>query len=550
MHLLVTVVGLGAEDLAPPAVDVRHDVAQILLWDADVGFDDGLQEHRARVQGSLSDRHRSGDLERHVIRIDRVVFAVDQRHLDIDHGITGDHALGHVIDDALLHRGAEALGDRAPEDLVLPDETLAALGWGHLDDADSVLAVATGLLDMPALGATVARDGLAIRDAWDLGRSLHTVLALELLERDVQMYIAEPSDDQLLGLFDSLHVQCRVLFAEPCQAVGDLLLVSAGLGRDGHAVGGPGQVEWWEGSSVRDLKRVTCERVGELGRGPDVTCPYLRSRDVLLSARVEDLGKALFTAPGEVWEMGVGRDGAGDHLEVANATELIAASAEHERLDGLLRFPLGRRHELRDGRHQRSHAKELGRRAADDGGDLALENPLPQTPLDLLLAQSARVQILLEQRVVALGGGLDQLSAILVDQLLQIVRDRNLAALPVGRGHESFQVEQIDYAAEVLLRTDGQMQGKGARREVIAHRGHRAVEVRIFLVELVDHDDARLAGSVAVLPRDLRPHRELRAGAYDHHSAFRHAQSAQDLARKIEEAGRVQDVDLVAVVLD
>src|SRR5438105_15690414 len=119
----------------------------------------------------------------------------------------------------------------------------------------------------------------------------------------------------------------------------------------------------------------------------------------------------------------------------------------------------------------------LGRPAAAGGRDLAVETPLPQTSLDLFIAQSARVEVLLEQRVVALGGGLDQLSAILVDQLLQIVRDRNLAALPVGRGHESFQVEQVDYAAEVLLRTDGQMQGKGARREVIAHRGHRAVEV-------------------------------------------------------------------------
>src|SRR5947209_19971576 len=105
---------------------------------------------------------------------------------------------------------------------------------------------------MPALGATVARDGLAIRDAWDLGRSLHTVLALELLERDVQMYIAEPSDDQLLGLFDSLHVQCRVLFADPCQAGGDLLLVAAGLGRDGHAVAAHGQIEWRAGCSVLD----------------------------------------------------------------------------------------------------------------------------------------------------------------------------------------------------------------------------------------------------------------------------------------------------------
>ena len=69
-------------------------------------------------------------------------LAIDECDLDVHHRITGDHALGHVVNDSLLHRDAEVLRDGAAEDLVFPHEALSALGRCDLDDADAVLAVA------------------------------------------------------------------------------------------------------------------------------------------------------------------------------------------------------------------------------------------------------------------------------------------------------------------------------------------------------------------------------------------------------------------------
>ena len=180
-HELVAVVGLSPEDLAAPAIHVGHDVAQVLLGHADVRFYDRLQQHRACVQGSLADGHGAGDLEGHVVRVDLVELAVHERHPDVDHRVPSHHALGHVVDDPLLDRGAEILRNRAAEDLVLPDKALASLGRSHLDDADPVLTVTTRLLDVPALGPAVARYRLAVRHARGLRGRLDAVLALELL---------------------------------------------------------------------------------------------------------------------------------------------------------------------------------------------------------------------------------------------------------------------------------------------------------------------------------------------------------------------------------
>src|SRR5206468_9190186 len=116
--------------------------------------------------------------------------------------------------DPLLHRGAEVLGDGAAEDLVLPDEALAARRGRDLDDADPVLAVAAGLLDVPALGARRAMDGLAVGHARHRRRRLDAVLTLQLLERHVEVDVAEAGDDQLLGLLDALDVKRRVLLAQ------------------------------------------------------------------------------------------------------------------------------------------------------------------------------------------------------------------------------------------------------------------------------------------------------------------------------------------------
>ena len=311
---------------------------------------------------------------------------------------------------------------------------------------------------MTTLSPAVARDRLAVGDARDLGRRLHPVLALQLFEDDVQVNVTKPRDDQLLRLLDTFHVQRRVLFAQPRQAAGDLLLVASGLGRDRQGVCRPGQVQRRERPTVLHAQRVPGERVGELGRRADVAGAYLCGGNVLLAARKENLSEPFLATAGQVGQVCVGLDRAGHDLEIADAAELVAARAEHEGLGGFVGLRVRRRHQLSDRGHQSSDAQELGRGAAHHRRHLSGEDSLAQAALDLLLAQRAGVEVLLEQRVVALGGGLDQLAPVLLDELLHVVRYGNLAALAVWRRHERFEVQEVDDAAEVLLRTDRQVQ--------------------------------------------------------------------------------------------
>ena len=289
--------------------------------------------------------------------------------------------------------------------------------------------------------------------------------------------------------------------------------------------------------------------MGQLGGRSDVAGVHLGRGYVLLTTRKKDLREALLTAAAEVRQVSIGLHRAGHHLEVAHPAELVAAGAEHERPDGFFGLHFRRGHELGDGRHERSHPEQLRRRAAHDRGDLAFQDALAQTALDLLLAQGPCVQILLEQRVVALRGRFNELTSVLLDELLHVVRDRDLAALAVGRRHKRFQVQQVDDAAEVLLRADGEVEREWPGREVVAHGGDGAVEVGVLLVQLVDRHDPRLVRPVAVLPRDFGADCKLRCGSDDHDRGLRGPQTADHLAREIEEAGRIEDVDLVAVVL-
>src|SRR5581483_9482247 len=102
----------------------------------------------------------AGDLERHVRGVDRVELAVHECHSDVDHRVAREHALLHRLDHALLDRWDELTGDGTSEDLV--DELEAGATWERLDldAADPVLAVASGLLDVPAQTLARALDRL------------------------------------------------------------------------------------------------------------------------------------------------------------------------------------------------------------------------------------------------------------------------------------------------------------------------------------------------------------------------------------------------------
>ena len=52
-------------------------------------------------------------------RVDRVLLAIVERDLDVDEGVTGDYALLHRLEDALLDRRYVRLRHHTADDLVL-----------------------------------------------------------------------------------------------------------------------------------------------------------------------------------------------------------------------------------------------------------------------------------------------------------------------------------------------------------------------------------------------------------------------------------------------
>src|SRR5439155_5351145 len=136
-------------------------------------------------------RHRAGDLEGHLARVDLVEGAVDQLDPDVDDGVAGHDAGLHRLLDAQVDRGDVLLGNLAADDLV--DELVAVAGIHRLevDHGVAVLAATARLADEAALDLL---DGLADRLAVsDLGTAdvgVDAELAREPVDDDLEMQLA------------------------------------------------------------------------------------------------------------------------------------------------------------------------------------------------------------------------------------------------------------------------------------------------------------------------------------------------------------------------
>ena len=113
------------------------------------------------ARGRFLDRHRTGDLEGHFRRIDIVIAAVVQRHLDIRHRIAGQNAAFQRFLDTRLGRVDVFLRNPAARDIVLELEAGARRQRLHANLDVAVLAVTAGLLDVPAFGFGVLADGVS-----------------------------------------------------------------------------------------------------------------------------------------------------------------------------------------------------------------------------------------------------------------------------------------------------------------------------------------------------------------------------------------------------
>ena len=240
---------------------------------------------------------------------------------------------------------------------------------------------------------------------------------------------------------------------------------------------------------------------------------------------LEQLAQALLLALGGVDHLGTGVDLAGVHPDVGElAEERVGGNLEGQRREGLVdrRLPddldvllaggvadgsrhVQRRGQVVDDRVEHGlHALVLERAAAQHRVGLRGDGQLADRALDLVDAEFLTTEILLQQRLVGLGDGLQQLGAVLVGLLLQVSRDVDdvvlLAELGLPAPDLGPHLDQVDDTLEAAFGADRQLDRNDVGAEALLHGAHREVEVGADLVHLIDEADARHVVLVGLAP--------------------------------------------------
>ena len=125
-----------------------------------------------------------------------------------------------------------------------------------VDDRVAVLAPPTGLPHEPALDALHAlADGLAVSDLRAADVRINPELAQQPVDDDLQVQLAHAGDDGLSRLLVAANGERRVLFGEPLERHGELLLVGLRLGLDGLPDNGLGEDHLLQHDLLRVVRR-------------------------------------------------------------------------------------------------------------------------------------------------------------------------------------------------------------------------------------------------------------------------------------------------------
>ncbi len=212
---------------------------------------------------------------------------------------------------------------------------------------------------------------------------------------------------------------------------------------------------------------------------------------------------------------------------------------------------VGRRWELFDDEVQQPvDADRPRRRAADHRGEARPREPVLRARHDVFLGEGAAVEVLLDQRVVGLRDGLDQLLARGVGHRVEVVGPLRLLGLRSARVQVGLLVQEVGDPTELGLRADREFERRDLIAEARDELGERALEVRPLAVELVHEDRPRQALFDRELPRVFGLHLDA-VDRRDHedHGVGR-ADRVAEVADEVRGARRVEHVDLGVTPLD
>ncbi len=220
-----------------------------------------------------------------------------------------------------------------------------------------------------------------------------------------------------------------------------------GSSRGGQPVAGLGLLELGHGADIAGAE------LGRVAGGGALEGHQLADPLLVVGARVQHLRILLEHAlvdPEEVdpagERVGAGLEHVGEQLLVVDRLERHLADLQAAVLD--------RRGEVVDDRvEQAVDAHVPGGDTAGDGEDRAVVGPVLERGDDLVVGDLLALEVALHQRVGALGHLVHQLLAVLLGLRLELVRNRNLAAVLAGGAVVAvgLHVDEVDHAGNLVL---------------------------------------------------------------------------------------------------
>ena len=430
----------------------------------------------------------------------------------------------------------------------------------------TVLTLTTALTGVLGILIDGLGDGLLIGDLRCADVGLDLVLAEQTVDDDLQMELAHTGDDGLTGLFVSVGLEGRVLLGQLHQRNAHLLLTGLGLGLDGDADNGLGELHGLEDDrSLFIAERITGGGVLEADDGADIAGVAALNVLAVVGVHLQDAADALSLMLGGVEDRGTGIEDTGVNTnEGQTANERVGRDLEREAGEGSVVVRVtdvfltgvgvhtidrgdihGGRHKVDDRVQQLLNALVLVRGTAGDRNHLVVDGGLTDGLADEVLRNGLLFERQLHDLVVQVGAGIDQLGAILLSQLKHIRRDlfnaHILAELVIV--DVSVHLHQVDDALEGIFRADRQLDGDSVALETVVDHVQHVVEVRAHDIHLVDVDHAGNLVVIGLAPHSLGLGLDAALGAENGHAAVQNAQGTLDLNGEVDVARGIDDVE-------
>ena len=264
-------VGLHPEHLPAAGREVAEHRADAVVGHCHAHRENWLQQAGRGGEEAFLEGVVTGHVERDVLGVDRVGFAVEEVHLYVRHAIAGEHALTAGGCDALLHRGHEHAVDVVAHERL--GELDAVVARGGFDPHPNLgeLTGSAGLLFVPITRFGAAADGLAVRDRRLLQGDLHAETTRQPLHNHLQVDLALPGRDRLVQLVVDAVVERRVLEVQRREAQGEFVLFALGAQLQGGVNIGARVVDFRQTHlEARAAKRVAGVCVAQLNHRAQV----------------------------------------------------------------------------------------------------------------------------------------------------------------------------------------------------------------------------------------------------------------------------------------